>query len=181
MDSGLPVLSAITQKVFDCMRSCASWAQESTWARVLRTLFFGSAVSVARSLFSRPRLWLISRFKSHDQIRTASFPFTAIANCSSSRNTMFKGILPPRRVPSSEFIIVNPLPDNGKENLPSPPLHPPASSPNAKAKSAKAASQDKSKRKKGDLSHPISALTSSTTDREFDRLLVRGATSELPL
>jgi hypothetical protein len=89
---------------------------------------------------------------------------------------MFKGILPPRRVPSTEFIIVSPLVENGKENLPSPsPAHPEAASPNGKAtpatKSAKAAAQDKSKRRKGDVSH--AAPTSNSTDREFDRLLVR--------
>jgi hypothetical protein len=90
---------------------------------------------------------------------------------------MFKGILPPRRVPSAEFIIVTPLAENGKENLPSPspPAHPEAS-PNGKAtaaatKSAKAAAQDKSKRRRGDVSH--TAPTSNSTDREFDRLLVR--------
>ena len=92
---------------------------------------------------------------------------------------MFKGILPPRRVPSTEFIIVSPLAENGKENMPSPPLaHPEAASlaatPNGKgtpAKSAKAATQDKSKRRKGDV--PNTAPISNSTDREFDRLLVR--------
>ncbi|KAI0255156.1 armadillo-type protein [Lactifluus subvellereus] len=85
---------------------------------------------------------------------------------------MFKGILPPRRVPSSEFIIVSPLADNGKENLPSPLVHP-ESSPNAKAAAAKsgkaAAAQEKPKRKKGDISH--TATVTNSTDREFDRLL----------
>lgn len=87
---------------------------------------------------------------------------------------MFKGILPPRRIPSSEFIIVTPLAENGKENLPSSPARPEAS-PNGKAaaavKSGKAAAQDKSKRRKGDVSH--TAPTANSTDREFDRLLVR--------
>ena len=85
---------------------------------------------------------------------------------------MFKGILPPRRAPSPEFTILNPFAENGKENLPSPP----PASPNGKVlpatpKSAKAAAQDKSKRRKGDISHTAPALNS--TDREFDRLLVR--------
>ena len=85
---------------------------------------------------------------------------------------MFKGILPPRRAPSPEFTIVSPLTENGKENLPSPP----EASPNGKVvpaapKSAKVAAQDKSKRKKGDTSTTAPALNS--TDREFDRLLVR--------
>jgi hypothetical protein len=85
---------------------------------------------------------------------------------------MFKGILPPRRAPSPEFTIVSPLAENGKENLPSPP----PASPNGKVvpaapKAVKAAAQDKSKRRKGDTSH--TAPTSNSTDREFDRLLVR--------
>ena len=83
---------------------------------------------------------------------------------------MFKGILPPRRAPSPEFTIVSPLTENGKENLPSPP----EASPNGKVaapKSAKVAALDKSKRKKGDTSTTAPALNS--TDREFDRLLVR--------
>lgn len=90
---------------------------------------------------------------------------------------MFKGILPPRRVPSPEFTIVSPLAENGKENLPrSPPPVRPEASPNGKVvpatpKSAKAAAQDKSKRRKGDTSH--TAPASNSTDREFDRLLVR--------
>lgn len=88
---------------------------------------------------------------------------------------MFKGILPPRRAPSPEFTIVSPLAENGKENLPSPPppIRPEAS-PNGKVvfpKSAKAVAQDKSKRRKGDTSH--TAPASNSTDREFDRLLVR--------
>ncbi|KAH9995651.1 armadillo-type protein [Russula compacta] len=86
---------------------------------------------------------------------------------------MFKGILPPRRAPSSEFIIVTPLAENGKENLPSPPARPEAASPNGKVatptKSGKAVTQDKSKRKKGDIPHTAPAMNS--TDREFDRLL----------
>lgn len=89
---------------------------------------------------------------------------------------MFKGILPPRRVPSTEFIIVNPLAENGKENLPNPPpppTHP--NSPNGKiavaAKPGKAVTQDKSKRRKGDVPH--TAPGTNATDREFDRLLVR--------
>ena len=89
---------------------------------------------------------------------------------------MFKGILPPRRVPSAEFLIVSPLAENGKENMPSPPpAYPDAASPNVKVtaatKSAKAAAQDKPKRRKGDISS--TAPTSNSTDREFDRLLVR--------
>ena len=89
---------------------------------------------------------------------------------------MFKGILPPRRVPSTEFIIVSPLAENGKENLPSPsPVLPETASPNGKAtpatKSVKAVAQDKSKRRRGDVSH--AAPASNSTDREFDRLLVR--------
>jgi hypothetical protein len=89
---------------------------------------------------------------------------------------MFKGILPPRRAPSPEFTIVSPLAENGKENLPSPPPIRPEASPNGKVvpatpKSVKAAAQDKSKRRKGDTSH--TALASNSTDREFDRLLVR--------
>jgi hypothetical protein len=90
---------------------------------------------------------------------------------------MFKGILPPRRAPSPEFTIVSPLAENGKENLPSPlPVRPEAASPNGKVvpttpKSAKAAAQDKSKRRKGDTLY--TAPSSNSTDREFDRLLVR--------
>lgn len=84
---------------------------------------------------------------------------------------MFKGILPPRRAPSPEFTIVNPLTENGKENLPSIPSVRPEASPNATPKSAKAAAQDKSKRRKGDTSYTVPDLDS--TDREFDRLLVR--------
>jgi hypothetical protein len=89
---------------------------------------------------------------------------------------MFKGILPPRRAPSPEFTIVSPLAENGKENLPSPPPLRPEASPNGKvvaaaSKSAKGASQDKSKRRKGDGPH--TAPASNSTDREFDRLLVR--------
>jgi hypothetical protein len=89
---------------------------------------------------------------------------------------MFKGILPPRRAPSPEFTIVSPLAENGKENLPSPLPVRPEASPNGKVvpgtpKSAKAAAQDKSKRRKGDTSH--TAPASNSTDREFDRLLVR--------
>jgi hypothetical protein len=89
---------------------------------------------------------------------------------------MFKGILPPRRVPSAEFLIVSPLAENGKENMPSPPpAYPDAASPNGKVtaatKSAKAAAQDKPKRRKGDISS--TAPASNSTDREFDRLLVR--------
>jgi hypothetical protein len=91
-------------------------------------------------------------------------------------DTMFKGILPPRRIPSPEFTIVSPLLDNGKENLPtSPPLHTEAS-PNAKvpaaAKSGKAV-QDKPKRKKGGDVLPHTAPIANSTDHEFDRLLVR--------
>jgi len=85
---------------------------------------------------------------------------------------MFKGILPPRRIPSSEFIIVNPLTENGKENLPSPAPHHLEASPNAKAKSGKAAAQEKSKRRKGDMAHTAPTTTNST-EHEFDRLLVR--------
>lgn len=95
---------------------------------------------------------------------------------------MFKGILPPRRIPSAEFLIVNPLAENGKENLPNPSPahhhhHPEAApSPNGKVavamKSGKVA-PDKSKRRKGDaIPHTPPAHTNST-DREFDRLLVR--------
>lgn len=95
---------------------------------------------------------------------------------------MFKGILPPRRVPSSEFIIVTPLAENGKENLPSSPARPEAASPNGKAaaptKSGKAVTQDKSKRKKGDIPHTAPAMNS--TDREFDRLLVGARHRSLP-
>ena len=91
-----------------------------------------------------------------------------------------KGILPPRRIPSPEFTIVSPLVDNGKENLPtsSPALHFEAS-PNGKAaaaaKSGKAAAaaQDKPKRKKGGDVPPHAAPIVNSTDREFDRLLVR--------
>ncbi len=89
---------------------------------------------------------------------------------------MFKGILPPRRALSPEFTIVSPLVENGKENLPSPPPVRPEASPNGKVvvaapKSAKAAAHDKSKRRKGDVSH--TAPASNSTDHEFDRLLVR--------
>lgn len=94
--------------------------------------------------------------------------------------TMFKGILPPRRAPSPEFTIVNPLVENGKENLPNPPArHPEALSQTSNGKvaavpkSAKAtATQDKSKRRKGDVP-PHTAPATTSTDREFDRLLVR--------
>lgn len=91
---------------------------------------------------------------------------------------MFKGILPPRRAASPEFTIVSPLIENGKENLPNPPARrPEAASPNGKVaatpKSAKAiTTQDKSKRRKGDVP-PHTAPTTNSTDREFDRLLVR--------
>ncbi|KAI0264348.1 armadillo-type protein [Gloeopeniophorella convolvens] len=84
---------------------------------------------------------------------------------------MFKGILPPRRVPSSEFIIVNPLANSGKENVPGSPVYQDAS-PAAKAaasKSSKNVSQEKSKRKKGDAHVAASGATSM--EREFDRLL----------
>jgi hypothetical protein len=95
---------------------------------------------------------------------------------------MFKGILPPRRIPSSEFIIVNPLAENGKENLPNPPPShhhhsEAASSPNGKVAAAMkpgkaATTKDKSKHRKADtISHTASAQANST-DREFDRLLV---------
>lgn len=84
---------------------------------------------------------------------------------------MFKSILPPRRAPSPEFTIVSPLAENGKENLPSLPHVHPEALPNATPKSAKAAPQDKSKRRKGDTSYTVLDLNS--TDREFDRLLVR--------
>ncbi|KAH9041609.1 armadillo-type protein [Lactarius pseudohatsudake] len=90
---------------------------------------------------------------------------------------MFKGILPPRRVPTPEFTIVSPLVDNGKENLPtSPPLHPEASQNGkvataAKSGKAAAAAQDKPKRKKGGDVPPHTAPIENTTDREFDRLL----------
>ena len=78
--------------------------------------------------------------------------------------------------------MVNPLAENGKENMPNPPPahhhhHPEAApSPNAKVavatKSGKVA-PDKSKRRKGDtIPHTAPAHTNST-DREFDRLLVR--------
>ncbi|KAH9957444.1 armadillo-type protein [Russula dissimulans] len=84
---------------------------------------------------------------------------------------MFKGILPPRRIPSPEFTIVNPLAENGKENLPSPAAHHHLeASPNVKAKSSKAPAQEKSKRKKGDMTHTAPTTTDST-EREFDRLL----------
>ena len=91
---------------------------------------------------------------------------------------MFKGILPPRRAASPEFTIVSPLIENGKENLPNPPARrPEAPSPNGKVavtpKSAKATTtQDKSKRRKGDVP-PHTAPATNSTDREFDRLLVR--------
>jgi hypothetical protein len=75
---------------------------------------------------------------------------------------------------------VTPLAENGKENLPSPsPSAYPEASPNGKVaslvtgaatKPAKAAAQDKSKRRKGDVSH--TAPASNSTDRDFDRLLV---------
>lgn len=100
-------------------------------------------------------------------------------------NTMFKGILPPRRVPTPEFTIVSPLVDNGKENLPaSPALHPEASQNGkvaAVSKSGKAAAttQDKPKRKKGGDVPPHTAPITVSTDREFDRLLVR-AVVEVP-
>ena len=96
--------------------------------------------------------------------------------------TMFKGILPPRRVPSAEFIMVNPLAENGKENLPnSLPGHrhlpEAAPSPNGKVavatKFGKAApTQDKSKRRKGDTIPHTAPANTNSTDREFDRLLV---------
>ena len=92
---------------------------------------------------------------------------------------MFKGILPPRRVPSPEFTIVSPLVENGKENLPaSPALHPEASQNGkvtvaAKSGKAAAAAQDKSKRKKGGDTPSHTAPITISTDREFDRLLVR--------
>jgi len=92
---------------------------------------------------------------------------------------MFKGILPPRRAPSPEFTIVSPLVENGKENMPNPPARRPEapSTPNGKVaaapKSAKATTtQDKSKRRKGDIP-PHTAPATNSTDREFDRLLVR--------
>ncbi|KAI9439764.1 armadillo-type protein [Lactarius indigo] len=90
---------------------------------------------------------------------------------------MFKGILPPRRVPTPEFTIVSPLVENGKENLPtSPALHPEASqngkvAATAKSGKAPAAAQDKPKRKKGGDVPPHTAPIANTTDREFDRLL----------
>ncbi|KAH9167883.1 armadillo-type protein [Lactarius sanguifluus] len=90
---------------------------------------------------------------------------------------MFKGILPPRRVPTPEFTIVSPLVDNGKENLPtSAALHPEASQNGkvaaaAKSGKAAAAAQDKPKRKKGGDVPPHTAPIANTTDREFDRLL----------
>jgi hypothetical protein len=92
---------------------------------------------------------------------------------------MFKGILPPRRAPTPEFTIVSPLLENGKENLPaSPALHPEASQNGkvvAVSKSGKAAAtaQDKPKRKKGGDAPPHTAPIAISTDREFDRLLVR--------
>ena len=92
---------------------------------------------------------------------------------------MFKGILPPRRVPSPEFTIVSPLVENGKENLPaSPALHPEASQNGkvtvaAKSGKAAAAAQDKPKRKKGGDTPSHTAPITISTDREFDRLLVR--------
>jgi hypothetical protein len=90
---------------------------------------------------------------------------------------MFKGILPPRRVATPEFTIVNPLVENGKENLPaSPALHLEASQNGkvaAASKSGKAAAtaQDKPKRKKGGDASPHTAPITISTDREFDRLL----------
>ena len=96
-------------------------------------------------------------------------------------NTMFKGILPPRRAATPEFTIVSPLVENGKENLPaSPALHPEVSQNGkiaAVSKSGKAAAttQDKPKRKKGGDVHPHTPHTAPiavSTDREFDRLLV---------
>ena len=90
---------------------------------------------------------------------------------------MFKGILPPRRVPTPEFTIVSPLIENGKENLPtSPALHPEASPIGkvaVKSGKAAAAAQDKPKRKKGGDVPPNTAPIANFTDREFDRLLVR--------
>ena len=92
---------------------------------------------------------------------------------------MFKGILPPRRVPTPEFTIVSPLVENGKENLPTSPAPHPEASQNGKvatpAKSGKAApaTQDKPKRKKGGDAPPHTAPIAISTDREFDRLLVR--------
>ena len=96
-------------------------------------------------------------------------------------NTMFKGILPPRRAATPEFTIVSPLVENGKENLPaSPALHPEVSQNGkiaAVSKSGKAAAttQEKPKRKKGGDAPPHAPHTAPiavSTDREFDRLLV---------
>src|ERR1700730_8115938 len=96
---------------------------------------------------------------------------------------MFKAILPPRRIPSTEFIMVNTLAENGKENLPNPPpahyRHPEAApSPNGKVavatKSAKATpTQAKAQRRKGDTTPHTAPANTNSTDREFDRLLVR--------
>lgn len=94
--------------------------------------------------------------------------------------TMFKGILPPRRAPSPEFTIVNPLVENGKENLPNPlARRPEAPSQTSNGKVAVAprstkatTTQDKSKHRKGDVP-PHTAPATASTDREFDRLLVR--------
>ncbi len=100
---------------------------------------------------------------------------------------MFKGILPPRRVPTPEFTIVSPLVENGKENLPaSPALHPEASQNGkvaaaAKSGKAAAAAQDKPKRRKGGDVPPHTAPIANSTDREFDRLLVRAIAAVPPV
>lgn len=160
-------------------------AKQTTGAQIAYILFFGSA-DYRHWALSTPRRCVADglgrAITCIDHMTRHEPRFSAIysqahrfeRDTSPLLNTMFKGILPPRRVPSSEFIIVSPLVDNGKENLPSPLVHP-ESSPNAKAAAAKSAKavtpQDKSKRSKGEISRTATVATS--TDREFDRLLVR--------
>ena len=84
-------------------------------------------------------------------------------------HTMFKGILPPRRVPTPEFTIVSPLVENGKVAAA------------AKSGKAAAAAQDKPKRRKGGDVPPHTAPIANSTDREFDRLLVRAIAAVPPV
>lgn len=84
---------------------------------------------------------------------------------------MFKGILPLKRIPSSEFTMVTSLGDisNGKENIPDPVSAVPAKPHKDKAK------HEKSKSVKVLQDPPVEPVV---TNQAFDRLLVSDIPTE---